>query len=217
MSRQAWRSLSSLKVEEELAAGEGGKHQLARGGQPVWGPEAGELRASRGVSPPCVMQSGGEGPEGVGRLVKVPRGGRGPRAAACTRFCGSAGPLCSGLPKGPLRAVVTRGLVTQGLPTLVPDCPWTLGLTSWALLPARGGASGIHGCFPETWGGSGKVIARETAAPLCGLDPSFYAIMGLSRIMAEAPSGLDSSFQTRKSVQFGSPQEVEHQMGFECR
>lgn len=54
--------------------------------------------------------------------------------------------------KGPLRAVAIRELVTQGLPTLVPDCPWALGLTSWALLPARGGASGMcHGCCPETW------------------------------------------------------------------
>lgn len=81
MSRQAWRSLSSLKVEEELAAGEGGKHQLALGGQPVWGLEVGELRASRGVSPPCVMQSGGGGLGRGGRLVKVPR--EGPRPSGC--------------------------------------------------------------------------------------------------------------------------------------
>lgn len=37
----AWRSLSSLKVEEELAAGEGGKHRLARGVARVGGSRQG--------------------------------------------------------------------------------------------------------------------------------------------------------------------------------
>lgn len=64
---------------------------------------------------------------------------------------------------------------------------------------------------------AGRSSLGRQQLPFLGLNPSFYAIMGLSRIMAKAPSGLDSSFQTRKSVQFGSPQEVEHQMGFECR
>ena len=34
---EAWRSLSSLKVEEELAVGEGGEHRLTRGGGTCWG------------------------------------------------------------------------------------------------------------------------------------------------------------------------------------
>ena len=167
----AWRSLSSLKVEEELAAGEGGKHRLARGGGTCRGLKAGELRASRVVSPPRVMQSGGERPGAMGRPPG--QGAEGGAEALRLRLVLASvvlqDPCAQRFPRGHLGATVTRELVTQGLPTLVPDCLWAPGLTSWALLLARGGASGMcHGCSPETWGRSGKVIARETAAPLRG-------------------------------------------------
>ena len=117
----------------------------------------GELRASRGVSP------WGRGPPGQGA-----EGGAealGLRLALASVVLQD--PCAQGSPRGH-SGPWSPGDCNPGAPHLSADCRWTLGLTSWPWLPARGGANGVHGCFPETWGGSSEVIARETAAPLCG-------------------------------------------------